>query len=52
MKRTKSSLSLKNLALSIKHSIELEADKTAKKEFLPYQTTKFVANLLPKERNS
>lgn len=52
MKRTKSTLSLRNLAMSIKQSIQLEADRTAKKEFAPLATTKSLAALLPKERNS
>jgi hypothetical protein len=52
MKRTKSTLSLRNLAMSIKQSIQLDADRTAKKEFVPLATTKSLATLLPKERNS
>jgi hypothetical protein len=52
MKRTKSALSMRNLAMSIKHSIEFEASRTAKREFIPLKTTKSLANIVPKERNS
>jgi hypothetical protein len=52
MKRTKSALSMRNLAMSIKNSIEFDASRTAKKEFIPLKTTKSLANILPKERNS
>jgi hypothetical protein len=45
MNRTKSSVSLKNLALSIKNSIFHEPLRTAKREFIPLRTARSTINL-------
>jgi hypothetical protein len=45
MKRNNSALSLKNLAMSIKQSICLEAQRTAKREFTLLRETRSSASL-------
>ena len=45
MKRAKSSISLKNLAMSIKQSIENQCQRTAKRSFIPLRTARSTINL-------